>query len=740
MLSAPISVRFDNVVITIPSLVPCRVAAVTQALLLVTLFVGFGGTPSTAQTDVLTHHNDNLRTGLNSQEILLSPATVNVTQFGKLFTQYVDGIIVGQPLYVRSVVLPSGTKHNIVYVATQHDTLYAFDADNNQGANAFPLWSVSLANGWTSVPISDHGCTGTHYTEIGIMGTPVIDPLSATMYLVAKTLENGQHVFRLHALDITSGAEKFGGPVVISGSVPTQKGPLAFDPTIHMQRPALLLLNGTIYIGFGSNGCDKYQYHGWLFGYDAGSLQQRAQFLTTPDGKSGAIWQGGGGPAADADGNIYVITANGTFDAAYGGNNYGDSVLKLGWNANIFGTLDYFTPFNQEYLGDNDVDLGSGGPLLLPDQPPPHVHEMIAGGKEGTLYLIDRDAPGGFNPDNDNQIVQSIPAAVVEEINGVSAYWNNSLYLAGDLDYIKQLPLNSGALATQPASQTGIMFRGAGSASISMSAYGNSNGIVWAIRHTVPALFAFDATNLAIELYDSNQALHLRDKLLDVARFTTPTIANGKVFVGGKQFLFVYGLFPVLSPTGGNNQIGINGTALPIPLSVLAADPYSSQPLSGVSITCKDGGAGGKFSLSTFNTDATGMASVMYTLPTKPRVITITCTSPNFASATFTETSIVGPPARINIISGNNQVGAPTTQLAAPMVVKVVDSHGNGVSGISVNFSDNGAGGILSTPTVNTNADGTASTQYTTPLQIGTVKITVSSSGVPSKTLTVTVQ
>jgi hypothetical protein len=572
------------------------------------------------------------------------------------------------------------------------------------------------------------------------MGTPVIDAGRTTMYLVAKTLENGQHVFRLHALDITNGAEKFGGPVVISGSAPSQKGQVVFNPMIQMQRPALLLANGTIYVGFGSNGCDLYQYHGWLFGYDAHSLQSLAVFLTTPDGKSGAIWQGGGGPAADANGDVFVVTANGTFDAFFGGNDYGDSVLKLGWNGNTLGVLDYFTPYNQEYLGSNDVDLGSGGPLLLPAQPGVHPNEMIAGGKEGTLYLIDRDNPGKYNGIDDNNIVQSIPRAVAEEINGVSAYWNNNVYLAGDLDFIKQLRLTGGLLSPEPISQTDMAFRGAGSASISISANGTTHGLVWAIRHTTPALFAFDATNLSIELYDSRQAPHGRDSLGDVARFTTPAIANGKVFIPGKQALVVYGLFSSLSATGGDRQVGVVGTVLPVPLSVLASDPYTALPLAGVAVSCKDGGAGGKFSSSTLTTDSSGMASVTYTLPVKPKVVTVTCTSPSLSPATFTETSVVGPPARINVVSGNNQIAPPNTPLALPLVVKVVDAHGNGLSGITVGFTDNGAGGVFSATSVPTDASGNASTQYTTPGHTGKVKITASASGVPVKNLAVTVQ
>ena len=315
------------------------------------------------QASVLTEHNDVARTGQNLSETVLTPANVNSVQFGKLFTQNVDGTIVGQPLYVPNVTLANGTTHNVVYVATQHDSVFAFDADNNQGNNALPLWTVSFsnpANGISSVPIADYGCTGTHFTELGITGTPVIDSVSRTIYLVAKTLENGQYVFRLHALDIGSGQEKFGGPVMITGAVPSNSGMLNFNPAVHMQRPALLLLNGAVYLGFGSTGCDTYAYQGWLFAYDSQLRQQLGVFVSTPNGTRGSIWQAGGGPAADSEGNIYLQTANGTFDANTGGLDYGDSILKLGLANDVLGVEDYFTPFDQSYLAANDFDLGIG--------------------------------------------------------------------------------------------------------------------------------------------------------------------------------------------------------------------------------------------------------------------------------------------------------------------------------------------------------------------------------------------
>lgn len=700
---------------------PERIVATLVVMVCLGLSAAYG------QNDVLTQHNDSLRTGANVNESILSPANVTVSKFGKLFTQPVDGIIVGQPLYVSNLLMPDGTTHNVVYVATQHNTVYAFDADSNRVGTPPPLWSVSLNNGGTSVPITDYGCTGTHYTEIGIMGTPVIDPGRTTLYVVAKTVANGQHFFTLHALSLLTGNEVLGGPANISGSVPSNTGSVAFDPTVHMQRPALLLANGVLYIGFGSNGCDAYNYRGWLFAYDASTLQQLDVFMTTPNGKRGSIWQSGSGPAADVGGSVYVATANGTFDAATGGRDFGDSILKLGWTAGAFGLADYFTPYNQQDLANNDLDLGSGGPLLLPDQPGLNAHELVAGGKEGTLYLIDRDNLGGFNPTGDVEIIQSIPHAVYEELNGVPAYWNSNVYVAGDLDYIKQFGMVNGLLTQTPLSQSTMPFNGAGPASISVSANGTSNGIVWAIRHPTPALFAFDATNLASKLYDSTLATSQRDKLVPIPRFTIPTVNSGKVYIGGTTSLVAYGLLPILSPTGGNNQTAIEKSTLPVPLSLHAADAYASQPIAGVSVTCKDGGVGGVFTPSaTLITDAAGNASVTYTLPGKPRDVTITCASLGFISAVFKEHGVTGPPAKMNIVSGNQQIAPPNTQLPYPLVVKVSDINGYGVSGVTVTFTDKGAGGSFSATSVVTDIYGKASTQYTTPNFTGTVTITAS--------------
>jgi len=612
-----------------------------------------GTSPAFAQNNVLTQHNDNTRSGLNTNETILTPASVNVNSFGELFTQNVDGIIVGQPLYASQVLMNDGLVHNVVYVATQNNTVYAFDADSTQGKNASPLWSVSLNEGGTADPISDYGCTGTHYTEIGIMGTGVIDPGKTTLYLVAKTVtgsgQNQVRNFALHALDITSGNELLGGPVSIAATAPSSNGSGTFNPIYQMQRPALLLQNGVVYIGFGGNGCDEYAYNGWFLAYNAQTLQQQAAFLVTPDGMRASIWQGGSGPAVDESGNIYVVTANGTYDGPEGGNDFGDTVLKMGWTGSNFGVLDYFTPYNQKQLSTQDLDLGSAGVLVLPDQPGLYPHELVAGGKQGTLYLVNRDNEGQFDAEADD-VIQSIPRAVVSELTGVPSYFNGSVYVAGDLDYIKQFSLVNGLLTTEPVSQTTVAFGGAGPASTSITANGSSNAILWAIRHTNPALFAFDPTNLANEFYDSTQAKGLRDKLVPVVRFTTPTISNGKVYIGGTSALAVYGLLPALSVGTGNNQTGTEGVVLPTPLTVVATDAYVSGPLAGVIVTCKDSGAGGIFTPSASQTtNSAGTVTYTYQLPKKPRVVTITCTSSGFTNAVFTETGVPGAPAHMTL-------------------------------------------------------------------------------------------
>jgi hypothetical protein len=687
------------------------------------------------QASVLTHHNDVARTGQNLNEIILNPTNVNAATFGKLFTQKVDGSIVGQPLYVPQVQFPNGSVLNVVYVATQHDSVFAFDADNALGANASPLWTVNFPK---SVPddAANYGCGTPGYTEIGIMGTPVIDPTTNTLYLVSKTLVSGQYFFNLHALDITSGAEKFGGPMEIAATVQTGSGAIVFTPAIQLQRPALLLLNGTVYIGFGSNGCDAYSYHGWLLAYSASTLQQVGVYISTPGGLKGSLWGSGGGPAADDEGFIYVSTANGTFDYSQGGTDFGDSFVKLSTVENGFTEQDYFTPYNQALLDDNDLDLGSGGLMILPDQGGAYPHEVVGGGKQGTLYLVNRDAMGEYNEAAD-MVLQEYPE-IVPSIKTVPAYWNGNVYLAGQADYIMMFSINDGQMSSAPVQETSVLFDDRGP-SISISANGTSDGILWAMLHGTPILYAFDATNLSSELYDTTQAAQLRDRILSTSRFVVPTIANGKVFVGGLNALYAFGILPSLAVSSGNNQSATIGTALPTPLSLVATDAYSQAGIPGVTVTCKDGGADGTFSNPTGVTNSSGEFSTNYTFGVKARTVTITCTATGYISAVFTETSIAGAPSVIRAYSGNQQTAPVGTPLPAPLVALVVDAHANPVQGAVVTFSDGGKGGSFSATTVATNASGYASTSYTTPNQAGVVKVTATVGSLKPASFSVTV-
>lgn len=680
------------------------------------------------QAQVVTEHNDVFRTGANPNETVLTTANVNFNSFGKLFTQSVDGYIVGQPLYLPGLTFPDGSTHNVVYVATQHDSVFAFDADT---AGLPPLWTTSFINpalGITSVPIIDFGCAGTGFVEIGIVSTPVIDPAQGTIFVLAKTLENGSYVFRLHALSVTTGAD-LATPAVINASVPTNTGTLQFNPAIQMQRPALLLENGTIYIGFGSNGCDTFTYHGWLLAYDETSLQQVGAFATTPNGKQGAIWQAGGGPAADVDGSIFVAIGNGTFDAASGGSDYGDSVLHLNPASSGFGVLDYFTPYNQQTLNSGDFDLGSGGVILLPDQDTPHTHEIMGGGKQGTVYLMDRTNLGGFNSQDDSQIVQSLIGAASGELVSVPAYWNGNVYITGQTDHIKAFSLANDLLSLTPTSQSAITAPIPGS--VSISANGSTNGILWDLPQSSSAvLYAFDATNLNTVLYNSTQASGLRDKVGNTAKFVPPTIANGKVYVAGTSALSVFGLLPLISQVSGNNQSVFVGTTLPVPLEVQTVDAYQGNPLVNVAVTCKDGGAGGIFSATMpMMTNSLGQAVTNYTLPKIAKTVTITCTATGFVKSTFTEVGIAGPVSRAVLISGNNQSALVSTQLAAPLVMKVYDPFNYGIPGITVTFSDGGAGGSFSPASVITGSTGSASTLYTVPSTAGKYTITATTAG-----------
>jgi len=507
-----------------------------------------------AGVNVLTYHNDSARTGQNLNETILTPATVAAGNFGKLFSYAVDGYVYAQPLVVTDVSIPGQGVHDVVYVATEHDSVYAFDANSNA-----PLWSVSFINpaaGINTVSSDDVGC-GDLVPEIGITSTPVIDAASGTLYVCAKTKEvtNSVTTFyhRLHALDLGTGAEKFGGPVVVTATVAGSgdgndgNGQVPFNPFTQHNRAALLLNHGVVYLGSASH-CDNGPYHGWLIGYDATTLQLRNAFNTTPNGGLGGIWQAGGGPACDSAGNIYAITGNGTFSPA--SKDYGDSFFKLSIvkKSGALKVADYFTPYNQADLEAQDLDLGSGGAVVLPDEVGTRHgvrHLLVGAGKEGTLYLINRDKMGHYNAANNSQIVQTVPGAIGGSFD-TPAYFNHQLYYLGAGDVLKAFTLANARLSASPAASGADWFDFPG-ATPSISANGSTNGIVWAIQNDAYAdsgpaiLHAYDAMNVAVELYRSDAAGD-RDTAAGAVKFSVPTIANGKVYVGGQYALTVYGL------------------------------------------------------------------------------------------------------------------------------------------------------------------------------------------------------
>ncbi|HZQ71164.1 MAG TPA: hypothetical protein VFA68_21745 [Terriglobales bacterium] len=506
-----------------------------------------------AQVSVTTYHNDNSRTGQNTGETMLTPANVNVNQFGKLFTQAVDGYVYAQPLYVPNVNIAGKGLHNVVYVATEHDSVYAFDADTNTGSNASPLWQVSFinpSNGITTVSSSDVSCSDL-VPEIGITSTPVIDLSSGTMYVVAKTKERGKFFQRLHALDIGSGAEKFGGPITLTGAVRgngdgSVNGVVHYNSLRQHQRAALLLQNGNLYISSAAH-CDVGPYHGWILVYNASTLAATAVYNSSPNGGLAGFWASGGGPAADASSNLFFATGNGTFDPGLG-QDFGDSVLKLAPPSNKrLKVADFFTPYNQDALNQSDADLGSGGVTLLPDQTGAHPHLLVQSGKEGTIYLIDRDKMGHFNPNNNNQIVQSLDD-IIGGMWSTPAWWNNNVYFGGSYDFLRAFSFNPSTelLSSNSISSSPTFFNFPGPVP-SISANGASNAILWAIQTegyangTSEILHAYNASNLGSELYNSSQNAG-RDDAGGAVKFAVPTIANGKVYVGAVQKLDVYGL------------------------------------------------------------------------------------------------------------------------------------------------------------------------------------------------------
>jgi hypothetical protein len=614
------------------------------------------------QASVLTQHNDIGRTGQNLNETILNTANVNVRQFGRLFNLPVLGQVYAQPLYVPNVTI-NGKLHNVLIVATEQDRVYAFDADYQ----AVPLWEANLVDmahgaspGEGPVPaLSDIGCTDLH-PFVGVSSTPAIDPVAGTIYVEAKSVTGPNYIHRLHALDLTTGNEKSPGPAVITATVDgtgdgSNNGQLTFDGLNQHNRPGLLLQNGSILIGYASH-CDYSPYHGWIFSYDAATLAQQSVFVTTPNGGLGGFWMSGAGIAADTDGRIYPASGNGDFDTTnVPATELGDTIMKLGTTGGKLSLQDYFTPSDQSCLASNDTDLGSGGVLVLPDQPGPHPHILVEAGKEGAIYVVNRDQMTANNNhfENSNNCTTHDPQILEESASGaiggmwsMPAYWNNTLYFWGMGDVLRSIPVVNGLpnLNQVTTNSTNIQYPGS---TPSISSNGNvaGTGILWAIDSSQygspgpgpgPAiLYAFDATNISNELWDSAQAPGNRDMAGNAVKFAVPTVVNGKVYVGTSDGVTVYGLFPV------------------VPAPVFNPGPGLYASAQKVTIT-----------------DTTRRATIYYAINGKPSTSSTQYTGPITVSATETLRAMATAPTSIqsSLTTAAYTIRIPAVTLSASKV------------------------------------------------------------------------
>ena len=510
-------------------------------------------TPIPTPADVLTYHNDKARTGQYLSEKVLNPGNVNFSKFGKLFVLAVDGKVDAQPLYKARVSILNRGTHNILYVATEHDSVYAFDAD----VGGSPLWRVSMLPSG-EMTSDDRGCDQVT-PEIGITATPVIDPgagLHGTIYVVAMSRNGlGDYFQRIHALDLTTGKEEFGGPTVVKADYPgsgdnnSSRGKVIFDPAQYKERPGLLLLGGTIYTTWSSH-CDIRPYTGWIIAYNRLTLARTAVLNITPNGSQGAIWAAGAGPAADPQGNIYFMSGNGTFDTKLTASgfpskgDFGNAFIKLSSLGSLH-VADYFTMYNTVAESNADEDLGSGGALVLPDlldSAQRIRHLAVGAGKDTNIYLVDRDNMGKFRAADDTNIYQEIVGGLQGGEFAMPAYFNGTLYYGAVGAPIVALRFSQARLVPNPSSSTNNNF-GYPGATPALSANGSVNGILWAAENgTKAVLHAYNASDLSKELYNSNQAPGGRDNFGAGNKFITPTIANGKVYVGTTTGVGVFGL------------------------------------------------------------------------------------------------------------------------------------------------------------------------------------------------------
>ncbi len=681
-----------------------------------------------AQPAVLTWHNDPARTGQNLQETILTRANVNALTFGKLFVMNVDGNVDAQPLYVPSVTIPAQGVHNVLYVMTEHASAYAFDADNGT-----QLWKVSaLGSGETT---SDaHGC-GQISPEIGITATPVIDLQSGpngTIYLTAMSKDgSGNYHQRLHALDITTGAEEFGGPAEIHATYPGSGAENTFLPGQHVERPGLLIVNGVVYTSWGSH-CDAGPYTSWVLGYNETTLAQTSVLNLTPNGSEGGIWGAGSGPAADSNGNIYLLIGNGTFDTTLTAGNlpnkgdYGNAFVKISNTGGMLAVTDYFTMQNTTSESNGDVDLGSGGLMLLPplnDSLGTQRSLVVGAGKDTNIYVLDRSNMGKFNPSTD-AIFQQLSGALPGGVWSSPAWFNGTLYYGDQGQQLKAFNFATGSFQTPVSSKSAHSFTYPGTTP-SISANGTSNAIVWAAENTSPAtLHAYDASDLATELYNSNQAANGRDHFGSGNKFIVPTVVNGKVYVGTTNGVGALGLLCSYAVAPQSLTVPASGaTSQSVNVVTSSGCPWTASSNAGfLSIT---GGASGTGSGSvTFQVPANSGPTRSGTLTIAGRLFTVIETgttspvlnvSPTALSFGYSGSLVTSPQTVTVTFAGGSSIAWTASSNQPNILVSPASQSGNstfqitataGASGI---VTVTGAGAASSPQQIHVNVDSAAS-------------------------------
>ena len=698
---------------------------------------------------VPTWRYDLSHAGQNTSETALTPANVNESSFGKLFSLAVDGLVYAQPLYVNGLTMSDGLVHNVLFIATAHDSIYAFDADSNGGANANPIWHVSLLStshgagaGATTVPWQDTGSPDVG--EIGITGTPVINPATHTLWVVAASKENGTYFSRLHAINILTGAEQAHSPVVVEATVAgtgngSSSGRLAFSPLWQNQRSALDFYNGYIYFAYAAHG-DNGPWHGWVFAYNATTLAQTAVVCTSPNGFGAGVWQAGAGLPIDnggTAGRMFFTTGNGTYN---GSNELGESTVDFDLANGGLKETDSFTPFNQAHLTSGDLDQGSGGILMVPDQQGANPHILVQAGKEGRILVLNRDQLGGYaaGATSNTNALQDIP----NEIKGLwstPAYWNGNVYMWGENDVPKLFQMNSGVLSTEPSSQSTITSAFPG-ASFSVSSDGAQDGIAWAVRsdqfnsHGPAVLYAWDATDLSDPLYESDTNA-TRDAAGAANRYSIPMVTNGKVYVACNGEVDVYGLFkgeptagaPVITPNGGtftasqsvtlstttasaNIYYTLDGT-VPTPASTLYAGPITINTDTTIrAIASAAGFVQSGVSSATFTfAGQTPPVSILPAAGTYTAAQQVTLSNTDATAKIYYTTDGSTPTAASNLYTAPIAVAASTTINAIAIDPTLMNSNiATGAYVIQPGSSINFGGGFSSTAGLTLNGDAVA--------------------------------